>query len=165
MILLTCRFKGVVGEARFSASLSHKQTVFSTKVLWNRSIVLSTLAADCMGRLLKYCLLIESIKTTSMENVRTGVLEKIKNTIYEVKIKPKNDMMYQDICNCICQNHRLVKPVLARKQNGCRQVRSVCKKEIGNLVYFHRKLMALFSCCFFRSEVHRRWQCDYYAAD
>ena len=31
-----------------------------------------------------------------MEAVSTGVLEKIKN-IYEVKIKPKNDMMYQDI--------------------------------------------------------------------
>ena len=31
-----------------------------------------------------------------MEAVSTGVLEKIKN-IYEVKIKPKNDMMYEDI--------------------------------------------------------------------
>ena len=33
--------------------------------------------------------LIESIKTTSLENVNTGVLEKIKNNIQEVKIKPK----------------------------------------------------------------------------
>ena len=33
-----------------------------------------------------------------MENVSTGVHEnKIKNIIQEVKIKPKNDMMYQDI--------------------------------------------------------------------
>ena len=32
---------------------------------------------------------IESIKTTSMENVSTEVLENIKNNIYEVKIKPK----------------------------------------------------------------------------
>ena len=47
--------------------------------------------------------LIESTKTTSMEDVSTGVLEKIKN-IQEVKIKPKNDVMYQDIYNCICQN-------------------------------------------------------------
>ena len=40
-----------------------------------------------------------------MENFSTGVLEKIKeNNIQEVKIKPKNDMMYQDIYNCICQN-------------------------------------------------------------
>ena len=31
-----------------------------------------------------------------MEDVSTAELEKIKN-IYEVKIKPKNDMMYQDI--------------------------------------------------------------------
>ena len=33
---------------------------------------------------------VESIKTTSMVDVSTGVLEKIKN-IYEVKIKPTND--------------------------------------------------------------------------
>ena len=45
----------------------------------------------------------ESTKTTSMEDVSTGVLEKLKN-FSEVKIKPKNDMMYQDIYNCICQN-------------------------------------------------------------
>ena len=38
-----------------------------------------------------------------MEDVNTGVLAKIKN-ILEVKLKPKNDMMYQDIYNCICQN-------------------------------------------------------------
>ena len=36
-------------------------------------------------------IIIESIKTTSMETVSTGVLEKIKNIIQEVKIKPKND--------------------------------------------------------------------------
>ena len=46
---------------------------------------------------------IESTKTTSMEDVSTGVLEKIKK-ILEVMIKSKNDMMYQDIYNCICQN-------------------------------------------------------------
>ena len=33
---------------------------------------------------------IESTKTTSMEDVSTGVFEKKKN-IQEVKIKPKND--------------------------------------------------------------------------
>ena len=27
-----------------------------------------------------------------------------KNIILEVNIKPKNDMMYQDICHCICKN-------------------------------------------------------------
>ena len=31
-----------------------------------------------------------------MENVSAGVLEKIKKNILEVRIKPKNDMMYQD---------------------------------------------------------------------
>ena len=34
------------------------------------------------------------MKTTSMENVSAGVLEKIKNSVKEVKKKPKNDMMY-----------------------------------------------------------------------
>ena len=38
-----------------------------------------------------------------MEDVSTGVLEQIKN-IKEVKIKPKTDMMHQDIYNCIRQN-------------------------------------------------------------
>ena len=38
-----------------------------------------------------------------MEYVSTGILEEIKN-ISELKIKPKNDMMYQNIYNCICQN-------------------------------------------------------------
>ena len=47
--------------------------------------------------------MIESIKTTSMEDVITKVLEKVKN-IQKVKIKLKNDMMYQGIYNCICQN-------------------------------------------------------------
>ena len=32
---------------------------------------------------------IESIKTTSLKNVSTGVLEKIKNNIQEVQVKPK----------------------------------------------------------------------------
>ena len=38
-----------------------------------------------------------------MENVSTGVLEKIKNITQEVKITPKNDMIYQDIYNCVYQ--------------------------------------------------------------
>ena len=61
---------------------------------------------DMLPELFKYMhvkVTIESTKTTSMEDVSTGVLEKIKN-IFEVQIKPKNDMMYQDIYNCICQN-------------------------------------------------------------
>ena len=44
---------------------------------------------------------IESIKTTSMEDVSTRVLE--KKRIFK-KVKPKKDLMYQDIYNCICQN-------------------------------------------------------------
>ena len=43
---------------------------------------------------------IEIIKTTSMENVSTRVLEKINNT----KVKPKNDLMYRNIYISICQN-------------------------------------------------------------
>ena len=38
----------------------------------------------------------ECIKTTSMENVSAGVLEKNKEQ-YLRKIKPKYSMMYQDI--------------------------------------------------------------------
>ena len=45
---------------------------------------------------------VESIKTTSMETLSIGVLNK-KCIIQEVKIKPKNDMMYQDLC----QNKRM----------------------------------------------------------
>ena len=45
---------------------------------------------------------IESIKTTSMEDVSTKVLEN-KLRIFK-KVKPKNNLMYQDIYSCICQN-------------------------------------------------------------
>ena len=61
--------------------------------------------------------LIENINTTSMENVSTGVLEKIKKIIQEVKIKPKNDMMYQDIYNCICQNTKKNDDILSIVSN------------------------------------------------
>ena len=37
---------------------------------------------------------IESEKTTSMENFSTGVLDEIRKTIQDVKIKPNNHMMY-----------------------------------------------------------------------
>ena len=63
------------------------------------------------------CHPIESIKTTSMENVSTGVLEKIKNNIQEVKIKLKNDMMYQDIYNYICQNTKKNEDILSIMSN------------------------------------------------
>ena len=38
-----------------------------------------------------------------MEDVCTGVLEKNKEYLRS-KDKAQNDMMYQDIYNCICQN-------------------------------------------------------------
>ena len=44
--------------------------------------------------------LIESTKTTSMEDVSTGVREKNKEYLRS-KDEAKNDMMYQDIYNCI----------------------------------------------------------------
>ena len=37
-----------------------------------------------------------------MDDVSTRVLEKMK--IFFKEVKPKNDVMYQDIYNCICQN-------------------------------------------------------------
>ena len=51
---------------------------------------------------------IGSIKTTSVENVSIGVLEKIRRDISEVKIKPENDMLYQSIYNCTCQNTKKI---------------------------------------------------------
>ena len=44
-----------------------------------------------------------------MDTFSTGVLDKKKNIIKDVKKKPKNDMMYQDIYNCICQNTTKIK--------------------------------------------------------
>ena len=55
--------------------------------------------------------LVESIKNTSMEN------EKIRNNIQEVKIRPKNDMMCQDIYNCICQNTKKNEDMLSIMSN------------------------------------------------
>ena len=46
----------------------------------------------------------ESIKTTSMETVSAGVLDKNKAYYWRSKDTAENDMMYQDIYNCICQN-------------------------------------------------------------
>ena len=51
---------------------------------------------------------IESTKTTSIEDVSTGVLEKNKEYLRSKK-KAKNDMMYQDIYSCICQNTKQMK--------------------------------------------------------
>ena len=48
---------------------------------------------------------IECTKTTSTEDVSTGVLE--KKEYLRSKDKAKNDMMYQDIYNCICQNKKI----------------------------------------------------------
>ena len=47
---------------------------------------------------------IESKKTTSMETVSTGVLDKNKGLYLRSKDKAENDMMYQEIYSCICQN-------------------------------------------------------------
>ena len=40
-----------------------------------------------------------------MENVSKEYVKKIKNIIQEVKTKPKNDMMYQNIYSCICKKN------------------------------------------------------------
>ena len=47
---------------------------------------------------------IESIKTTSMETVSTGVLDKNKEHYLRSKDIAENDVIYQDIYNWICQN-------------------------------------------------------------
>ena len=45
----------------------------------------------------------ENTKTTSMEDVSTGILDKNEEYLGNTD-KAKNDMMYQDIYNSICQN-------------------------------------------------------------
>ena len=51
---------------------------------------------------------IKSTKTASMEDASTRVFEKNKEYLRS-NIKPKNDMMYQDIYNWICQNTKKMK--------------------------------------------------------
>ena len=50
------------------------------------------------------CLAIESMKTTSMENVSTGIRNKNKEHYSRSKDKAANHMMYWGIYNCIGQN-------------------------------------------------------------
>ena len=47
---------------------------------------------------------IESVKTTSMETVRTEVLDKNKDYYLRSKDKTEKHTMCQDISDCICQN-------------------------------------------------------------
>ena len=56
-----------------------------------------------------------------MEIVSTGVLERIKIIIKEVKIKPKNDMKYQDIYNCICKDTKNedILSIMSNQQPNC----------------------------------------------
>ena len=65
--------------------------------------------------------LLESTKTTFMEDVGTGVLEKNKRYLRS-KDKAKNDMMYQDIYNCICQNTKKWRYTVLQKSNMGRAV-------------------------------------------
>ena len=46
------------------------------------------------------------MKTTSMENISTGVLGKNKEHFLRSKCKAENHMMYWDIYNCISQNEK-----------------------------------------------------------
>ena len=61
-------------------------------IMWQYCDNISQHLTECT----KSIKMIESTRTTSMGDVSTWLLEKIKN-ILEVKIKPKNYMMYQDI--------------------------------------------------------------------
>ena len=75
-----------------------------------------------------------------METVRTGVLDKHKEHYLRSKDKTGNDMMYQDIYNCICQNTKkwrytthYVKPTAplllkSRFPKG----RPACKRQVFN---------------------------------
>ena len=63
-----------------------------------------------------------------MEDVSRGIPEKIKD-IYEVKIKPENDMIYQDSYNCICQNTKNedILSIMSNLQPNC------CLKSISKM--------------------------------
>ena len=80
-----------------------------------------------------------------MKNVSTGVLEKIKNIIQEVMIKPKHDMIYQDIYNCICQNTKnstytihYVKPTF---YHDVGEISDLSQSEAPNLVMWQVRVM------------------------
>ena len=72
-------------------------------------------------------------------DVSTGVLEKIKD-IKELKIKTKNDMMYQDIYNCKRQNTKkrytihYVKPTaqMLLKKNHFLKGGPTCRRQVVN---------------------------------
>ena len=62
-----------------------------------------------------------------MEDVSTGVIEKNKEYLRS-KDKAKNDMMYQDIYNCICQ--------IQKNEDIHYGIRN---QESGNLYFQHNK--------------------------
>ena len=91
--------------------------------LWNSLWLVSMLFSDCFTVSMPVHMenaqpkwngaataVVESMKTTSMETVSTGVLDQNKEHCLRSKqIKPKNHMMYEDIYNCICQNTKKMK--------------------------------------------------------
>ena len=52
---------------------------------------------------------LKSIKTTFMEAIGTGVLNRNKEHYLRSKDKAEKNMMYQDIYNCICQSTEKMK--------------------------------------------------------
>ena len=79
----------------------------------------------CYGR-------IESTKTTSMEDVSTGVLG--KNREYSrSKDKAENHMMYQDIYSCICQNTKKNEDILSSMSNlQPNRCLKTCRRQVVN---------------------------------
>ena len=78
--------------------------------------------------------IIESTKTTSMEDVSTGALEKNKEYLRSKDIA-KNDMMYQDIYDCICHNTKKKKRYTIH-----------CAKPTAQLVFENRFLKGGPTC-------------------
>ena len=56
-----------------------------------------------------------------MEDVSTGVLEKDKEYLRS-EDKAKNDMMYRDVYNCICQNTKKMKIYSNLQPNWCLKI-------------------------------------------
>ena len=66
-----------------------------------RNFVLSTISIFTLSMITSI-----DIDTRILFPLKQNEMTKIRNIISEVKIKPKNDIMYPDIFNCICQNKK-----------------------------------------------------------
>ena len=100
----------------------HKQTAqfhychsyMGPRIKWNLALP----DVDESNYWFRVIIAIESIKTTSMEDVSTGVLAKNKEYTRS-KDKAKKYMIYQNMYNCICQNKKNKLSIMTYLQPNC----------------------------------------------